>query len=749
MKNLNTAFVVSLLLFIVLSATGIFAAESQALLIGYSSFDDSRAGALPSVETDITNIREVLVKNGYRVAFHRPEKGLQYDGDTEFVAVTPNQNREDEISTKETLLLKSSILAFLKSLPAETKKVVIYISTHGAVSKNDGFICAVTDTIPSETKTTRDGFTEFDKITGLSYNWLFNEVKKTPYDVILIFDTCHASEGNVPDLSKYLSQGKKAAGNRVVVLTRCRREQSAGVTTDYSYWISLGLRGFADVQSVDGEVDTNELHQFLLERFQLDISRENPMKFVLGAAQNPKLASVVPVSQEELIKALAAEIDSELRQATDKILGTSEKSQRKICVLVPEFLPTAYAFQMGNNFETTRKQLAIQLAKHLEVLSRQSNVYHVIKLEALQDKAGISSNDRNILEKMSHLDEAPFVWINGTIEPFDEAKAKEELNTKSISIIGKYAESTLHINCSLHHGDRSYPLSRWGGLMNYVVQNLDEHIESYPVSVAPQLLEGLDEDDPAMFLPVTLNMISEEVARPPAERTDPLKNPLLEPMILVKKPDAPPLKNNPSSEEFSVYLSQNYQRRKLTFTDDNNLQVDLDTDEEFIIALNVRKAPENISNKPNPKEKKPYLFARVLIDGRNTIAQAVPKMEDFFVPDNYQTEFRTAESVAVRNAEPWYIALDGVPVVIPGFVSMKDRFPRAFMMTDEAVRDKEGKTISDYTGLIQIIAYLPTLPSPHRGVVMPGDQIPCPINTMDTPYLPGDMVGAWVIQYGK
>jgi len=285
--------------------------------------------------------------------------------------------------------------------------------------------------------------------------------------------------------------------------------------------------------------------------------------------------------------------------------------------------------------------------------------------------------------------------------------------------------------------------------MNYVVQNLDDRVESCQVSIAPQIIEGADEGDPPTFAAIEISKVNDVAARPEAPRQNPLKNPLLEPMILVKNANAPPMKNNPTAQEFSAYISANYAKRKLDVTENNELRVDLKVGEEFVIVLNVHKRHPDILWEPDPANKKPYLFARVLIDGRNTITQAIPKDEVLTLTDDHETVFRSAEHVSVRNAEPWYITSDGTTVGILGFTSLQDRFPRAFRMTDQIVRDPKGETISDYTGLIQIVAYLPEIPGTHRGVIMPGEQIPYETKLVDTPYVPGEMIGTWVIQYGK
>ncbi|MCL2348006.1 MAG: caspase family protein [Planctomycetaceae bacterium] len=723
--------------------------QSQALLIGFSKFE-LKGNDMSSVEKDIATLRPVLLKNQYDVVRYIPGEGLQTsDGNSEqMYSVKTNDAVRDQYSTHETDLLKTSIRIFLKSVPRTTKTAVIYVSTHGIVT-NDGLFFAVTDTTVSEQFTMRDdGVKVYEKAGGLSYNWLFQEVKDCPFDVVLIFDVCHAGEGNVPNLSDI---GKsKATGNCVIILARCRREQKASVNTDYSHWLSLGLQGFADTRTVDGRVDVDELHEFVLQRFQLHPDREKPMKFMLGAAQNPVVAqSILPLSQDELMMAFAREIDFELQFAKDTILNSTDNQDKRICVCVPEFQATPYANLQGDghNYEIVRKQLGRKLAEYLNRFSEKSGNYRIVSFDEVQKKLKLRDNHRTTLNDFSHLEDSPFIWINGTIEPFDKKKADSTL-TKAFEVVGINEKSILHISCDIHRKERSIPLTRWGGLMNYIVQNLDDRIESYPVTIAPQIIPGTDPGDPSMFAAITVDHINENATQPqPASEL--LNNPLLEPMILVKNANAPPMKSNPTAQEYSAYISNNYAKRKLTVMENNELRVDLKTDEEFIIILNVRKRPADIPWESDPKVNKPYLFARVLIDGRNTVAQAIPPNEALILEDGYKSAFRSAESTYVRNAEPWYIASDGAMAVIPGFTSKEDRFPRAFRMTDQAVRDKEGKTISDYTGLIQIIAYLPELPGTHRGVVMPGEKIDHKVQLIDTPYVPGDMVGAWVIQYGK
>ena len=719
---------------------------SQALLIGFSQFELQGINDLPTVETDLDTLTPVLLRGKYDVTRYMPGKGLKTAD--QLYPIKADDALHDQFSTKETDLLKTSIRMFLKSVPQTTKIAVIYVSTHGVVT-NDGLFFTVTDSTVHGQPTQRGGVTIFEKVCGLSYNWLFNEVADCMFDVLLIFDACHTGEGNVPDLSQYVKKEKSATQNRVIVMARCHREQLASANTNYSHWLSLGMQGFADMRPTDGNVDVNELHEFVLQRFRLVAKDEVPMKFVFGAAQNPVITPVIPLSQEELIIAMAREIDFELQNAKDTILDANDNRDKRISVFVPEFLPTTYAQRQENNYEKTRKQLGRELAAHLKRFSAKSGIYRVVDFDVVQSKTGIKDNDRDILKTFSHLDDSPFLWINGTIEPFDMDKHEPTLKSKSkdieiVKIISQFEKSMLHISCDIHRKDRAIPLTQWSGLMNNVVQNLDDRIESHPVSVAPRIVLGVDEGDPPVFAAISLPMLND----PP--QSNPLDNPLLEPMILVKNANAPPMKDNPTDVEMGSYISKNYTKRKLSIVENNELRMDLKVGEEFVIVLNVHPCPRgNNAWKPDPQDKKPYLFARVLIDGRNTMTQAIPKYEAMTLDDGYQTAFRSAEHVSVRNAEPWYIASDGVPVGILGFTSRQDRMTRAFKMTDQIVRDKEGKTISDYTGLIQIIAYLPELPGTHRTAVMPGDQIPYEPKLINTPYIPGDMIGSWVIQYGK
>ena len=727
---------------------------SQALLVGFSKFE-LKGNDLPSVEKDIATLSPVFLKNQYDVVCYIPGEGLQMsDGNNEHVhSVKTDDVFHDQYSTKETDLLKTSIHVFLQSVPKTTKIAVIYVSTHGVITK-DGLFFFVTDSTIHEPIVKKNGVNIAEKVCGLSYNWLFQEVKSCPFDVVLIFDVCHAGEGNVPNLASDI-QKSDATGNRIVVLARCRREQQAAANSDYSHWLSLGLQGFADTRTIDGRVDVDELHEFVSQRFHLRPDREKPMKFVLGAAQNPAITpSVTPLSQDELMMALAREIDFELQQAKNHILESTDNQDKRICVLVPEFQATPYANQQGDShtFEIMRKQLARKLAEYLTRFSEKSGNYRVVSFDDLQKKLGLKDNHRTTLQNISHLDDSPLIWINGTIEPFDRKKIEPSLakSIEIVEILKQYEKSMLHISCNIHRKDRSIPLTRWSGLMNYIVQNLDDRAESYPVSIAPQIIEGMDEGDPSMFAAVTIDHFNDEVAQP-TNQVNPLDNPLLEPVIMVKNANAPPMKSNPTTQEFSAYISANYRKRKLTVTENNELKVDLKTGEEFIIVLDVHKRNENILWTPaQPGEKnKPYLFARVLVDGRNTVAQAVPKNEVLLLSDDDEFAFRSAESVYVRNAEPWYIASDGAMSVIPGFTSRTNRFPYAFKMTDQIVRDKNGETISDYTGLIQIIAYLPEKYLTHRGVVMPGEPLPYEVALVDTDFMPGKMIGTWVIQYGK
>jgi len=722
---------------------------SQALLIGFSKFELPSIRDLPSVEKDLDTLSPVLLKGKYEVTRYIPGTGLKMEGHKEPDAITTDNAVHDQFSTKETDLLKTSIRTFLKSVPKATKIVVIYVSTHGVVT-NDGLFFTVTDSTVHGQRTQRGGVTIFEKVCGLSYNWLFNEVADCTFDVLLIFDACHTGEGNVPDLSQYVKKEMSVTENRVIVMARCHREQLANANTNYSHWLSLGMQGFADMNPTDGNVDVNELHEFVLQRFQLVAKNEEPMKFVFGAAQNPVITHAIPLSQDELMIALASEIDFELQQANDTILDANDNPDQRISVFVPEFLPTHLAQRQNINYEITRKQLGRELAGHLTRLSGNSAKYRVVDFDEVRNKAGLKGHERADLETFSHLGDSPFIWIDGTIEPFDMNMIEPSLKSipkdiEIVKIINQHEKSMLHVSCNIHRKNRAIPLTRWSGLMNYVVQNLDDCVESNPVSIAPTLVLGADEGDPSVFAPISLPMINDP---PPS---NPLVNDLLEPIILVKNANAPPMKDNPTDAEIGSYIAKYYAKRKLSVVENNELRIDLKVGEEFVIVLNVHPCPPgNINLKPNPQDRKPYLFARVLIDGRNTIAQAVPKDEELALIDDYKTAFRSAEHVSVRNAEPWYIASDGGTVGILGFTSLKDRTTHSFKMTDQIVRDKEGKTISDFTGLIQIVAYLPEKEGEHRGgPVMPGEQIPYKPTLINTPYRPGEMIGTWAIQYGN
>ena len=726
----------------------------QALLIGFSQFELQGVDNLPSVEKDLNTLSPILLKSKYDVTRYMPGKGLKTGdlNEEQIHEIKLDNAVHDPFSTKETDLFKTSIRAFLKSVPRATKTAVIYVSTHGVIT-NDGLFFVVTDSTVSEQRTQRGEVTVYQKVNGLSYNWLFNEVANCKFDVLLIFDVCHAGEGNVPDLSQYVKKEKTPSENRVIVMARCHREQSANANTNYSHWLSLGMQGFADMRPTDGYVDVNELHEFVLQRFRLVAKGEEPMKFVFGAAQNPVITSVIPLSQDELILALAREIDFELEQAKDNILDVKDSRDKRICVFVPEFLPTTIAQRQNNNYETTRKLLAIKLTEHLKRFSEKTDHYRVISFDTIRDITRMKDNgDRSVLKTFSHLDDSPFIWIDGTIEPFDKNTYETPRSSKGVEIefvkyVNLFEESMLHISCNIHGENRTIPLSQWSGLMNYVVQNPEDFIESYPVSIAPRIVPGQDPGDPPEIAAI-LPSIPKPTTTPPSPPL--LVNNVLEPIIMVKNGDAPPMKSNPTNAEMGNYFSQYYKKRELRVTENNELRIDLKTGEEFIILLNVHPCPAGNDNlKPNPQDKKPYLFARVLIDGRNTLAQAIPKNEAMTLADDYQTVFRSAEHISLRNAEPWYIASDNDCVGILGFTSVDDRIPRAFKMTDQIVRDQKGNTISDYTGLIQIIVYLPEKRGIHRGTVMPGDPIPYELQLIKTLYTPGDMIGSWIIQYGN
>ena len=487
------------------------------------------------------------------------------------------------------------------------------------------------------------------------------------------------------------------------------------------------------------------------------------MKFVLGAAQSSVIATVNPLSQEDLVDVLAREIDFELRYAKDRILNATDNREKKFSVFVPEFQPTSYAFQQGNSFETTRKLLARKLAEKLQQFSKKSEHYQVVTFDEVRTKLELQDNQRATLQHFSCMDDSPFIWIDGAIQPFDREKVDPSLSKalENVKVFKDYDQSMLHITCKIHRGDHAIPLTQWNGLMNYVIQNPDDRVESFPRSIPPQITRGRDPGDPSMFQAITLDRINLNVPPPPPDQpilppqpivlTNPLDNLLLKPEIWVKKPNAPKMPDNPTHQMFSAYVFSNYENREVVLTENNELQVDLKIGEEFIVILDVHKRDESVRWTPPQEDEKnkPYLFARVLIDGRNTVAQAIPKDDELTVDDDYKTVFRSAEYVSVRNAEPWYIPSDDTLVVIPGFTSLQDQFPRAFTMTDKVVRDRQGNTISDFTGLIQIIAYLPEKYTPHRGPVMPGEPFRYKPALIDTCFMPGDMIGIWVIQYGK
>ncbi|MDR2346633.1 MAG: caspase family protein [Planctomycetaceae bacterium] len=772
MKKLNTFFYAVVLLTLLVGQ--VFAADSYTLLIGYEKFDAKYISPLSCVQIDIENMRNIFALNGYKVACHEPGKIL--DPNTLQPIELNKQINVNANSTRETELLKISIKNFLKSLPRnETKRVVIYLSTHGIISK-DGYYCAVKDMEVSEKSEEKDGIEIYDYFKGgLSYNWLFNEIKETPYDVILILDTCHSGTGNIPDISKYISKNdNKSANNRVIVLARCHRMQEAAATPEYSKWIAQGLRGFADIKEKYGEVGVDELHSFLLERFpkntnEKGIVSSSPMKFVLGAAQdhNTILTSIIPYSQEELIQMFAMEIDLELQKL--KYEFNQNESKKTTNVYVYEFQPALPKEIQNGDFETTRKHLGRALSAALESYAKKSGDYRIVSLEEIQEKTQPKDKDKDKdkgkgitraeIEKLTSLNDSPLVFICGTVGLFNKEEAKKFGD--GIETIRKYGNdnSFLHIKCSIRCRGKQYPLAQSGGLMNYVVQNLDDFVESNPVSIAPRLIQGRDENEPPILSAIKIDKIAAGLNKPENSEVDllntPLNNPLLKPVIMVKKGGSPAMKENPSLEEFSEYINSCYQERKISINNKNELRVDLKPEEEFIIVLDI-SCPKQFEL-PEKEENKPYLYTRVLIDGRNTIASELPKDEDI------SSEFRTVESL--KKAEPWYIGYDeewsktetntntntktGSRFVIPGFTLKNERYPRAFKMTDQVVRDREGKTLSDYTGLIQIVAYTPIKPTVTAAVVKPGDPIPYKVKSVKTDYIPGPMVGVWVIQYGE
>jgi|GEM_PF-4975253 len=685
----------------------------QSLVIGYSDFDSQMLADLPLVEIDIKRIGNILHRSSqYDVTAYVPEHGLtkyQYnpdvDKDFDVVPRVPVGSYADESER-----LKANIDAYLKRLLPTTKLLFVYLSSHGKVDAQGKFHLAVTCTKQD------DG-----KIVGsLEYNWLFDRLGSCPFPVLLVIDSCDSGGANIPNVLQ-AHQQRQVSDNKLMVMVSSHRNQRStffGGQSRYSYWLCKGLLGFADIDSPKGVISACELHNYCLQHM-VNTGNQCPMRFILGANQNPEVVPVSPVTLDELLQNTAELYRIEL-------LELQKKNDERINLRVANFVPSLKARGRPGTYAAIGKVVALRLHSQLVTLFAGDSNINVLPM------GHASSDGRSYV-------------LTGEIEPVDLERTVlgEPLARSSLKFL-LYKEGTRFESAS-------------SGLTFDL--NADE-VAAISGETMPAVV--ITPENPS--LDPTVQPIDIAIARPsspvvPRNRTGNcvppsiLDNAICTPQIWIKNKGS---QSGVMDQRYYDDFWNNHTQRKMEYRD-GRLQVNLTNSEEFVVLLRLKKTPALAADR---SVNKPYVYARVLVDGRSTLPYGLRYEKDKDTPASLKRVIvgEEKQQMFLADAQPWFI--DGFKkestkktVVIPGFVqirrdakAVKTCFP--FVMTSEDAIGLGGKKIEDFEGTIMIALYEPVhKDTVTQGTIQPGQARPIEIRTVRTEYIPGKLIGTYVICY--
>lgn len=277
------------------------ASRTWVLLIGVAEYTHARP--LPEAATDVDRLRQTLLAVGGMTA-----ESLVWMGDRH-----PAIERRPRRETMERELGR-----VLERASAEDA-VLVYFSGHGFRGAGNELYLAPPECDPAEPAR-----------AGLAVAQIRQSLAGSRARVkLLILDVCHAGtetrETSGPVPATVLAVALKGDDRTVVTLASSAEQQESlnwprkGQSL-FSYWLNMGLRGHADRDPHDGEIDFDELYRYTWRNVsrtaEFELGRpQTPVRDVrLSVDGIPRVLTLRPRPLDELLAEIAGLLGDALRQ---------------------------------------------------------------------------------------------------------------------------------------------------------------------------------------------------------------------------------------------------------------------------------------------------------------------------------------------------------------------------------------------------------------------------------------------------
>jgi formylglycine-generating enzyme required for sulfatase activity len=277
------------------------ASRTWVLLIGVADYTHARP--LPETATDVERLRQTFLTIGGMTA-----ESLVWMGDRH-----PAVERRPRRDTMERELSR-----VLERAAAEDT-VLVYFSGHGFRGPANELYLAPPECDPADPAR-----------TGLAVSRIRRDLAASRARVkLLILDVCHAGtqsrETSGPVPATVLAAALKGDDRTVITLASSAEQQESlnwpgkGQSL-FTYWLTMGLRGHADRDPHDGEIDFDELYRYTWRQVsrtaEFELGRpQTPVRDVrLSVDGIPRVLTLRPRPLDELLAEIAGLLGDALRQ---------------------------------------------------------------------------------------------------------------------------------------------------------------------------------------------------------------------------------------------------------------------------------------------------------------------------------------------------------------------------------------------------------------------------------------------------
>lgn len=561
---------------------------------------------------------------------------------------------------------------------------ILYLAGHGILGPDERLYLPMVD---------------FDKsnfeAAAIPMQWIREQLQKAKGKCkLILLDTCFAGTGRGLDdfaVSNSAEMAKAFDGlSGVATLASSRGDQKSWLWVEqkhslYTYWLIEGFRGNADKNN-DMTLDLEELFDYLDENIQLISASEPSMD-----TQNPVLLNDSQIRSEFQLPLLAGSTADTLENAASLIDLRLRRSDPGL-LMIPEFTTgtEGNCSTIQANYGTLPRSLAARLQSELARLASARNfrTYQILS----------TNTTRQLLA--------------------ENQLAPENLGTNKTRHLMVDDQLVKYLVLG-----RIYCDPEQDGVMEVEISLVDAAAGTLVCTLKSKTLLTKTElgeigRSGASAPPMRPRDENEYVRIPEIGLVKP--NDIVALGQMIQASSAPhPLQDSTLPYNVKIFVRKAGSNDKLYRRNGkivgNEYYLPLGKGEEYQIFIF------------NKTEK--IMFAKVLVDGMNTISQQVPARENskgMMVEADESSSRAFAPIVSLEDARAWIIS-PGAPKAIKGFYDVNEQVPDEsglyrFMLGDADQSLGARTSYTEKLGRITVAIYPPILPTATRGAIATGTQ---------------------------